>query len=99
MGCVRLGSQTADRFNRADIFDHFATAKFDLFAVGGQTALDLDNLVGIDKADAITGGGHVGVHFAFVTENDFRCYRNGVRPRFFDADGGCALILFDKHIF
>ena len=37
-------------------------------------------------------GGHVGVQFAFVTENGFRlpC---------FESDGGNALIVFDKYFF
>ena len=45
------------------VADHFATAEFDLFAVGGQIIFDLDPQFGVRQANFIAGGGaeHVGI--------------------------------------
>ncbi|STW72001.1 Uncharacterised protein [Klebsiella michiganensis] len=45
------------------VADHFATAEFDLFAVGGQIIFDLDPQLGVRQANFIAGGGaeHVGI--------------------------------------
>ena len=45
------------------VADDLAAAEFDLLAVGGEVALDLDDQVGIGEADAVAGGRaeHVGI--------------------------------------